>query len=303
MKKKDLIKKWLDHEPLTQTQSKAFKKLDAYDSYAKISETAQKFKAPAYDAQQELLDLNNNISNQTKSQISAKSSTIHYFLRIAAIVVMSIGTYFAIFYSNSEKITTLASQKTSVELPDQSMVTLNSRSSITYKKKKWNKHRKIKLNGEAYFKVAKGKTFDVHTASGIISVLGTEFNVKQRKDYFEVTCYEGLVSVSHKNKTIRLAPGKIFRVLQNKTQDIKTLAKTPEWMQNRSVFSSTPYTYILKEFERQYNVTITAKNIDLNKLFTGNFVHSNIQTALQSITIPMRLKYEINDNNITLNKE
>jgi ferric-dicitrate binding protein FerR (iron transport regulator) len=47
---------------------------------------------------------------------------------------------------------------------------------------------------EAYFQVKKGQTFSVNTTDGVVKVLGTHFNVKQRKNYFEVNCFEGLVS-------------------------------------------------------------------------------------------------------------
>jgi ferric-dicitrate binding protein FerR (iron transport regulator) len=53
--------------------------------------------------------------------------------------------------------------------------------------------------------------FSVNTTAGVITVLGTQFNVKER-NYFEVHCYEGLVSVTHNNETIKLPPGKHFEL-------------------------------------------------------------------------------------------
>ncbi|MEW7292361.1 FecR family protein [Aquimarina sp. 2304DJ70-9] len=301
MKKKDLIKKWLDNEQLTHTESEAFKNLDAYGSYAKISETAKRFKSPEYDVDQNLQNLNATLSNRKSNTKSQKISTI--LLKIAALFVLGIGTYFTFFYTTDTSVNTIASEKNSVELPDHTIVKINALSTIKYQEKDWENNRKIKLDGEAYFKVAKGKKFDIYTSSGSISVLGTEFNVKQRDNYFEVTCYEGLVSVTYNKSNVKLPGGKAFKVIDNKIHTTTTTLVEPDWIKGRSTFSSTPYRYILKELERQYNVTIIAKNIDQDKLFTGNFVHSNIQTALQSITIPMRLKYKMNDNNITLYKE
>ncbi|MBQ0733613.1 FecR family protein [Aquimarina celericrescens] len=301
MKEKDIIKKWLDHKQLTTDELEAFKNLDAYNSYIKISEAARKFESPEYNIQEELEDIQRLLSKHKKR--SFLSSQINIFIRIAAVFVLGIGTYFTFFNENTITENTLVSEKISIELPDQTIVTLNSLSSINYKNKDWDNNRKLELDGEAYFKVAKGKKFDVFTSSGVVSVLGTQFNVKQRGDYFEVVCYEGLVSVTHNNKTIKLPAGKFFRVIDDEVLNSNTSLIKPLWIENRSAFSSTPYKYILREFERQYNVTIIAKNIDQDKLFTGNFVHSDIQTALQSITIPMRLKYEMNGNNVTLNKQ
>ncbi len=302
MKKEDLIKKWLDNEPLTQIELEAFKNIDAYNSYVKISETATKFKSPEYNIDKNLQLLDANVSNRANN-IQSNKTSLTILLRIAAIFVLGLGTYFTLFYTSNTTVNTLASEKTLIELPDRTIVTLNALSSMSYKEKEWDDNREIKLNGEAYFKVAKGKQFDVLTSSGVVSVLGTEFNVKQRENYFEVVCFEGLVRVTYKNQTIKLPAGKGFKVLQDKIEKSNTTLVVPEWTKNRSTFTSTPYFYILKEFERQYNVKVITKNIDIDRLYTGNFVHSNIQTALQSITIPMRLKYETNDNIITLYKE
>lgn len=298
MKKKDLIRKWLDNDQLTSLESEAFKNLDAYDSYIKIAQTAKNFKAPNYDLDSNLKELTSKISDRKTEHNSLFNRNM--MMRVAAILVLGFGIYFSFFYSSQTVIKTLAGQKTLIDLPDGSTVNINALSSIQYQKEEWQNNRLIVLEGEAYFDVAKGKRFDVKTDTGIISVLGTEFNIKQRENYFEVVCYEGLVSVLYKGNTTKLPAGNVFKVVQNRTLNETTSLLKPKWIENNSTFTSVPYKYILKEFERQYNVTITAKNIDLNKLFTGNFVHSNIQTAIQSITIPMRLDYTINDNNITL---
>ena len=47
---------------------------------------------------------------------------------------------------------------------------------------KWKNERSVNLDGEGFFKVAKGSKFDVETSAGTVSVVGTQFNVKNRKD-------------------------------------------------------------------------------------------------------------------------
>ncbi len=300
MKKKDIIKKWLDNDQLNHEESEAFKNLDAYDSYMRISETAKSFKASEYNSEEAYVNLSTALSqHKDRSTSKFKASA---WLKIAAVFILLIGTYFTFFNTSSTAIQVAAGQKASIALPDQTTVQLNALSSIKYDKKNWDRDRNVSLRGEAYFKVSKGKKFDVQTSMGVVSVIGTQFNVKQREDYFEVVCYEGIVGVSFKDNQVTLTAGKVFKVVQNKITNTITSQIKPEWTENRSTFKSTPYHHILKEFERQYNVTVTAKNIDQSKLFTGNFVHSDIQTALQSITIPMRLRYMIKDNNVTLYK-
>jgi ferric-dicitrate binding protein FerR (iron transport regulator) len=146
----------------------------------------------------------------------------------------------------------------------------------------------------------------VETSAGTVTVLGTQFKVKNRANYFEAVCYEGLVQVTSTGKTIKLSPAKMFRVINGAVaSDENSTEKLPSWLSNESSFESVPFTEVLQEFERQYNVTITTKNVELNQLFTGRFVHSNLSLAIQSIAIPLNLTYEIDSSqkNVVLSRE
>ena len=98
-------------------------------------------------------------------------------------------------------------EKTTFSLPDNSEVVLNSGSEINYKKWNWDNNRRLELKGEAYFRVSKGRRFEVQTSLGKVSVLGTQFNVKARKNRFDVVCYEGRVKVNYANTQIILTHG------------------------------------------------------------------------------------------------
>ncbi len=65
-------------------------------------------------------------------------------------------------------------------------------------------------------------------------------------------------------------------------------------MRDETSFRSVPYSVVLKEFERQYNVDITAPEAT-DLYFTGSFSNKDIETALKSITLPFRLKYRFTD--------
>ncbi len=68
------------------------------------------------------------------------------------------------------------------------------------------------------------------------------------------------------------------------------------WLNNESSFRSIPYFYVIKEFERQYKVKIISENVNTEKLFTGRFAHNNMILALESITIPQNIRYQINED-------
>jgi len=189
----------LNNEQLTKQETEAFEQLDAFESYVKIAETARKFSAPKFDVQSNQEILKKELSGRTKD--TPKKLYLQTLMRIAAVLVIGIGLYFSFFSDNNTTIKTIASEKLNHQLPDESKIKLNAVSSLVYDDQNWNNERKVTLQGEAYFKVAKGKKFDVHTSAGIVSVIGTRFNIKQRDDFFKVICYEGVVSVTVDKET------------------------------------------------------------------------------------------------------
>ncbi len=304
MQKEILIQKWLDGE-LDDAGLKAFKALPEYESYTKLSEKAKLFEDTSYDVDFEYGKLN-AIINERRQETPVKTlNWIKPLLRVAAIFIIGLAVYYAPLYGNTTTVKALASNHTTVELPDNSSVKLNASSSIQYKKGNWKNNREVNLVGEAYFKVAKGSQFDVVTWLGKVSVLGTQFNVKQRVNYFEVTCYEGLVSVSFKGKEIKLPAGKTFKVIGNEIVESETKDSLPSWTGKKmSSFKSVPYGEVIKEFERQYNIKVETKDVDTTQLFTGSFALNDKELALKAITLPLQLKYiKENKTKIVLTKE
>lgn len=296
MNKEYLIKKWLDND-LSADELVAFKQLEDYNSLVELNSQLHAFKATEYNSQEELQKLMQTVESSKNKQLWIKP-----LLRIAAVLVIGFSIY---FYTSSldTTISTLAANKTNIVLPDQSSVDLNAQSTLVYNKKSWKKERDVTLNGEAYFKVAKGSTFDVNTEYGTVTVLGTQFNVKQRDSYFEVICYEGLVSVSYKSTETQLKPGSRFLMIHGKViATEKENLESPSWLNNTSTFKSIPLLYVLNELERQYDVTIEYSDIDTNKLFTGSFAHDNLDLALKSVTLPFNLTYSKTNNIITLKR-
>ena len=298
MKREELIKKWLDNN-LNPEEQNAFEQLEDYNQLIKMDATLKGFKAPEFSVDQTYQTLKPHL----KSQSSKTNQWLKPLLRIAAVLAIGFSVYF--YTSNlDEHIETLVAQQTTIQLPDNSTVDLNANSTVTFNENSWSKTRAVTLNGEAFFKVAKGEKFDVITSDGIVSVLGTQFNVKQRESYFEVTCYEGLVGVTHNNKTVKLKPGHTFKIIDGKqlTADKETAAQ-PVWLHGESSFKSVPLKHVIAEFENQYDLQINTDQIDTSRLFTGSFAHNNLDLALKSVTIPLNLSYSKSGKSILLERE
>jgi len=198
MEKEYVLKKWLNDE-LTSEELEAFHKLEDASFYQEIIQESKRFKA----SEQYTVDNFEKFKTQKQhSSITASPvRSLHWIKRIssiAAVMLIALGIYYVFTSSAATTITTDFAQKEQLDLPDQSHVVLNAKTSIRFKEKTWKEKREVSLDGEAFFTVAKGSKFDVITNDGVVSVLGTSFNVKQRDHFFEVTCYEGLVRVAYK---------------------------------------------------------------------------------------------------------
>lgn len=298
MNREKLISKWLNNN-LNDQELEAFKNLEDYDDLVKLNNSVQAFKADNFNTSTELETVLSKIK-------SSKKQTTHWvkpLMRVAAILAICFSLY---YYTTTldTTITTQYAQKTTIELPDASSVSLNAKSLLVFNKKDWKQEREVELNGEAFFKVAKGSSFNVITKSGTVTVYGTQFNVKQRDNYFEVICYEGLVGVTHNSQETKLKPGDRFLIIDGKLiAKEKENRTTPSWLNNESQFKSLPFKEVIAEFERQYHVTFDVTNVDTNQLVTVGFPHDSLEIAIKNITVPLRLTHKKNNKTITLKRE
>lgn len=298
MEREELILKWLNND-LTAPELEAFKQLKDYEALTTLNSHLQGFKPYNYNVSEELDTLLKTIETRKK----AKKNWFPIMLRVAAVVVVCLGIF---YYTTTldTQISTVIAEKQTIELPDASTVAINAKSTITYNKHNWDDSRNVTLDGEAYFEVAKGSKFDVITPNGVVSVLGTKFNVKQRNNTFEVVCYEGLVQVVYGSYNEKLPAGNRLLILDGKlVANEEEIISEPSWINKQSTFKSLPYKEVIAEFERQYDITIDTQNVNDTQLFTGSFTHNNLDVALKSITLPLQLTYTKTGKTILLQRE
>ncbi len=290
------LAKWLNNE-LSEAELSEFKNSDTYASHERIANATNSLEGPDFDSEEALLAFKNKRELQNTKVIQL--NPFKKFLRVAAaIAILLTGSYFFLNASN-ETVTTQYAENKEVILPDNSEVTLNADSELSFNKKDWATNRNLALEGEAFFKVAKGERFTVNTAGGTVAVLGTQFNVENRNGFFEVTCYEGLVSVTFNGNKTKLPAGSSFVAINGETiSNEKPTTNVPSWMNAESSFKSIPLKYVLDEFERQHNIKVSTKDVDLNQLYTGSFSNTDSDLALQSISTPSQIKFKFEGNKV-----
>lgn len=213
----------------------------------------------------------------------------------AAAIVLLISFWF--LNPTTTSIQSTNAQQLVHALPDQSEIKLNAASTIVYKEKDWANNRVIELEGEAFFEVEKGSSFIVKTKAGSVRVLGTSFNVFARDGELEVVCFTGKVEVKSLTNDIQiLTPGKSTALVANAKlsapQEID-LQKMATWRSGNFVFDNISFGQVIKEVERQFDVTIEIQNKDLLKK-TGSYLFEagDLQKALKKICTPLGLKFE-----------
>ena len=295
--KENYLAKWINNE-LSEEELAAFRKTPEFKSYQRIVHTASQLRGPDFDVEQALAEIR-GARQKPKGRV-VRLPSFRSLWKVAAAIVVLLGITY--FYINSldEAVHTDYAQHTEVVLPDASEVVLNAGSDLSFSERKWDSRRHVKLNGEAYFKVAKGQTFTVETTSGSVTVLGTQFNVLQRDGVFVVSCYEGLVRVEHEGNAVELPAGTGYRFVYGEIDRFEVAATRPSWTADESSFRSMPLSFVLEELERQYDVEVDTREVDTRALFTGTFSNTNLDLALQSISAPQQLGYSLEGNKVLI---
>jgi transmembrane sensor len=297
MQHEEYKKKWLDHE-LTD-EDRIVHQSQERESLEELEEALKSFRPRSLNLAESLAKFDEK-RNRHATIVSARWLRPVYSIAAVGLIVIIALFYFS---DGTVNVQTQTAEKNKVTLPDESIVTLSAVSQLTFDKGTWKDQRVVRLEGEAFFDVTKGSTFDVVTASGTVRVVGTEFTVKDRKDFFEVVCYEGVVRVEAAQQSVELTPGKMFRVTMGMHAPLITSkVNTPPLLANESFFQSVPVEEVLQEFERQYGVRVTTNNVDVKQLFTGTFVHTDRELALKAISQPLGLTYTIENDHVVLQK-
>ncbi len=184
----------------------------------------------------------------------------------AAVLLVVTAAYFIWLRNTPGPATVIAATDTALTdtLTDGSVIALSPQSGLTLAKNFNTRERRVRLRGEARFKVSSDTTrpFVVEMADLEVRVVGTEFNVDNTDDTgsVSVTVAEGKVRVSARGQSLLLQAGE--GALYDKKSG--TLARTVNQQnppQNRLLrFTATPLREVVQQVEKMYGVKVTLKN-------------------------------------------
>lgn len=236
---------------------------------------------------------------------------------IILIIIASFGGYKYITSPRAHnaqliEISTTFGETKNISLPDGTKVMLNSCSYISFPEKFVSSQRSVKLEGEAYFQVARDEEqpFIITTDNFNVQVLGTVFNVQayQGDEIQSVNVESGKVQVDMPDAMSQLTANEQI-LINTRTNDFARAtvenADIALWRKGFLHFSKAPVADVVKQLERIYNYKILFENgQEFNNLISGEHENESLEEVLESIRQTTGIKWKAgNDiNEIVLYK-
>ncbi len=257
--------------------------------------------------------------NLFDKQISSKEAKIislkqpekkkRSFIQIAAAIAAVFVIGFSALYLFDNQSTELVAENEISEhnLPDGSLISLNTHSELEYSKKFNKKTRTVALKGEAFFKIEHNpeKPFIINTGKLKIEVVGTAFNVnaKSAKGNVEVVVETGIVKIytkKDKSDSVLLYAGDkaVFNndkkhILKNVNNDANYLS----WKTKKLVFEKDELQHIVHTLSRTYNTKIVIKSSSIKKCtLTNEFENQSLESILKVLKATLDLKIKKKGN-------
>lgn len=251
--------------------------------------------------------------NQRKKWWPAIAAAIAIII-IASISVIQNQKFFDVSVREQTELvrkTNPKGQKSTIFLNDGTKVFLNSGSSLSYVNGFSQPERRVMLQGEAYFIIAKdpSRPFKVVTGDIITTAVGTEFNVNSYEKDVKVSLTEGKVIVSNDNANWEnaLEPGQEISYNHNAKEFMISsfdLYETLAWKNGLLLFRNASFAEIKESLERWYGVDIEADTSEFEDWsITAEFDNESLDYVLQSLKFAKKIDYHINKTRVKISNQ
>ena len=252
---------------------------------------------PEEEVQRATEQLSALLQSDTRRGAARHSFVRKYYWAAASIVLLLIGTaVYWILYAGSEVVYTTAFGETQyIILPDKSTVLLNANSTLRYDTL-WTdeRSREVWLEGEAFFSVLEKpapahRKFVVHTADLDVEVVGTKFNVNNRREKTEVVLNAGSVRLNlNEQQEVLMQPGELVTYTP-KTQKYVRQQVNPEvrtaWRNKLLVFENQPLQEIAATLQNTYGITLRfTSDAIARKRFTATVPADQVEVLITMLS-------------------
>lgn len=183
-------------------------------------------------------------------------------------------------------------QRTTITLPDGSVVTLDSETAMRYKD--LPRERQVELvRGRAFFKVARDRSrpFVVDADGKRVRAIGTAFEVSMVGDEMAIVLTEGKVRVEEADKPSNgtdMTPGRQLVINSNRRWTLSNVdvEKETGWTQGRLIFMHDPLSKAVAEVNRYSTRKLTFKDEPIpNKDIVGVFSAGDVESFITALEL------------------
>ena len=245
-----------------------------------------------------------------------------YKMAVAASLLLLATFGYLYFFNGGEAIShaTGFGETKEITLPDGSLVHLNANSKLSFCSH-WSdrEDRKVTLIGEAYFAVVHtghNQKFVVHSNDLEIEVLGTEFNVNNRRGKTQVVLESGKVKINlpfdeptvHKPtpQSLIMAPGDFVEVSDSDKKITRRVADPTHyssWRNGKLIFDAVPLGEVFEMIQDRYgyDVIVMEEGIQ-NSIFEAEIQSTDLDLIIRVIARSFNLNIARNENELIVKK-
>ncbi len=305
-----ILLEWLEKNPEERTAY--YQEKDIWDSYAFVNNSQN------YSSEEELLRLKRRIRFNPKKSFSMPGP-----LKVAALLLLAfLSGWLVQFLIANQGTSDVVAEMREVVVPngqihqlflaDGSRIWLNSGSKIDVPSVFTGDERKVRLEGEAFFEIAKDPEhpFKVEVKGQTIEVLGTSFNVRAYPDadVVQTTLHTGKIKLHTSREVLNLLPGEQTHVHIN-TGKIQVKNVNPvnyySWRDGRYELKDERLTDVFRLVERWYDVSITYDENDFKDMRFSVVLKRNksVEHFLALLNLSIPIQYQKNMDEIIIEKK
>lgn len=206
------------------------------------------------------------------------------------------------------EISTSSGLRSVFQLPDGTKVWMNGSTKIKYPILFSKDERRIQLEGEAYFEIAKNeeKPFIIDFGTLHVEAVGTAFNCTAypEDNLIETALTEGKIKVTRvfegkKKEEYLVDVGQVISYQPNSGQfqlQEGNLDKYLSWRSGKFIFRNDPLEVVCQKLERWFNAEIVIKDESLKSYsFTGTFKEEGLTEIIELISLTSPICYKVSE--------
>lgn len=270
----------LSPEEMKQVEEWRELSIDNEEVFSELMKLRVSWKFTQYNTPEHIEEALNGLNAKINSR--RRFQILRSVMRYAAVILLFVSfSYVGWGYLKPDNCVTIRVEQgedvKKIVLADGSAVWLKEGSSLRIPEVFAENNRKLSLQGEAFFDVAKNAQFPLYVSTNYVNirVLGTAFNVKtdEKHQNVETVLARGKVALLDKqwNPILDMSPGEKVTYDNNKNEyatEVVDVNVCTAWRLNQFVFENVTLREIVNQLSVKFNVNI---NLESTKLAQRKF--------------------------------